>query len=198
MREVLQNLKEDLKQNWTYLHKILFTFSFYLLYKAFLKVLSPETMSPYILIFIIIGFLIFTIDTLIHPISDLAPTSTNPKLEEKKKVANIIVYMFLGITIVATTLYYIYDYYPIVSIITYSLIMAVLSYSFFYKYKTLNKTRIIKTSIAILSIVGIAAIIHSFYLNVKLNINSFMLAFVLGFFILDFFINSWKKPHLQK
>jgi len=192
MLEKLFELKKSLENNWTYLHKILFTFSFYLLYKGFLKVLSPEQMSPFILIFLILGFLIFTIDILIYPVIDIFTVKKPGDLDKETKVANRLAYLGLIITLLATVAYYTTHYYPLVIIIFYSLIMSVLSYAFFMSYCCKSKTKIIKLSILILSVIGIAGIAHSIYLNKALNINTFTLIFILGFFIIDFLVYKWR------
>ncbi len=189
MLDRLIELKKSIEQNWVYLYKVLFTLSFYLLYKAFLKVLSPESMSPYIIIFIIIGFVIFTIDILIYPITDLFVKN---KSNKKLNIANMLVYLSLLITILSTVLYYVTGQYPFDIVVIYSLMMAVLSYSFFIDYKNDGKNKIIKSSIIVLSIIGLAGVIHSFYLNKALNVNTFTLIFVIGFFILDYLIYKWR------
>ena len=192
MLNKLLELKDSLEQNWTYLHKVLFTFSFYLLYKAFLKVLDSETMSPYILIFIVIGFFIFTIDILIYPFIDLFNRKKLKYLDKKRRIANITVYFFISLSILSTIYYYLTHYYPVVNIVIFSLIMSVFSYSFILDYYQNKKAKIIKWAIAILTIIGFAGIIHGFYLNKTLNVNTFTLIFVFGFFIVDFLIYKWR------
>jgi len=192
MIEKLFELKDSLEKNWTYLHKILFTFSFYLLYKGFLKVLTPEQMSPFILVFLVLGFLLFTIDILIYPIIDLFAKEKINYLGKKSKKANLLAYFGLATAFFATVFYYITDYYPLVIVIIYSLIMAVLSYAYFMDYSSKKNKTIIKTSIGALALLGFAGVIHSFYLNKALNVNTFTLIFVLGFFVVDFLIYKWR------
>jgi len=192
MIEKLFEIRDSLEKNWTYLHKILFTFSFYLLYKGFLKVLTPEQMSPFILIFLILGFLLFTIDILIYPIIDLFAKEKLNSPGAKTKKANLWVYFGLATTFFATVFYYITDYYPLVIVVIYSLIMAVLFYAYFMDYSSQKNRTIIKTSIGALALLGFAGVIHSFYLNRALNVNTFTLIFVLGFFVVDFLIYKWR------
>ena len=192
MLNKLLELKDSLEQNWTYLHKVLFTFSFYLLYKAFLKVLDSEAMSPYILIFIVIGFFIFTIDILIYPLINMFSKKSTIIIDKKRKIANIAVYFFISLSILSTLYYYITHYYPTVNIVIFSLIMSVFSYSVILDYYNDKKTIIIKWLIAIFTIIGITGIIHGFYLNKALNVNTFTLIFVFGFFIVDFLIYKWR------
>ena len=192
MLNKLLELKDGLEQNWTYLHKILFTFSFYLLYKVFLKVLDSETMSPYILLFIVLGFFVFTIDILIYPLIDLLAQKNTRIIDKKIKIANNAVYFFTSLSILSTLYYYMTHYYPVVNIVIFSLIMSAFSYSIILDYYHDKKAKIIKWLIVILTIIGLAGIIHGFYLNKVLNVNTFTLIFILGFFIVDFLVYKWR------
>ncbi len=192
MLNKLLELKDSLEQNWTYLHKILFTFSFYLLYKVFLKVLDSETMSPYILLFIVLGFFVFTIDILIYPLIDLLAQKNTRIIDKKIKIANNAVYFFTSLSILSTLYYYMTHYYPVVNIVIFSLIMSAFSYSIILDYYHDKKAKIIKWLIVILTIIGLAGIIHGFYLNKALNVNTFTLIFILGFFIVDFLVYKWR------
>ncbi len=192
MLNKLLELKDGLEQNWTYLHKILFTFSFYLLYKVFLKVLDSETMSPYILLFIVLVFFVFTIDILIYPLIDLLAQKNTRIIDKKIKIANNAVYFFTSLSILSTLYYYVTHYYPVVNIVIFSLIMSAFSYSIILDYYHDKKAKIIKWLIVILTIIGLAGIIHGFYLNKALNVNTFTLIFILGFFIVDFLVYKWR------
>jgi len=196
MLDRLIKLRDNLELNWPYFYRVIFTFAFYLIYKAFLKVLNPEDMSPFILIFIVLGVIVFTIDKLIYPIVDIFTVfKGQDRIDKHKKQIAILVIFLLSLSFIATIGYYITNYYPIINLIIFSLVMASSISSLSLDYSKKNIVLILKLSIAALSIIGIAGIIHSYYLNKELNMNTFMLIFILGFFVLDYISGVWKKKY---
>jgi len=199
MLNYLLKLKEAIDTNWNYFYKILFSFSIYLLYKGFLKVLTFEDMAPYNLIFIIIGFIVFSLDKLINPIIDIYKLlfRKNEEISPNRKKTAIIVFIFFIIMISATLGYYIFSFYPFVNITIFSLMVASLTTSLFINHTKKSINSIIKIVFIILASIGIAGIVHSFYLNENLNINTFTLVFVIGFFIFDYLLNNWKEKYFD-
>ena len=199
MLNLLLNLKEKLSQNWTYIHRILFTFTIYLLFKVFLKVLDLEELIPFALIFVIVGFLVFTIDKLIDPLIDilLLFSKDKTKLDKNRKKTAYLVLFFLILMIISTISYYIFNYYPLVNVVTYTLIMAVLSSALFLNFSSEKVKKTINISVGVLAIIGFIAVAQSFYTNYDLNVNFFLFIFIFGFFILDYRIGVWKKYYLK-
>lgn len=199
MLNLLQNLKENLSSNWTYVHKIIFTFAFYLLFKVFLKVLDFEEIIPFALIFIILGFLVFTIDKLIDPLIDilLLFSKDKNKIDKNRRKTALLVLFLLIIAIISTISYYIFDYYPLVNVVIYTMILAVLCSAFFLDFSSKKIKKTTKISISVLAIIGFIAVAQSFYTNYDLNVNFFLFIFIFGFFILDYRIGVWKKYYLK-
>lgn len=195
MLEKIISLKENLKDNWPYIFKILFTFSFYLIYKAFLKVISPEAMKPYILIFVVLGFLVFSIDKWIYPIVDLMRIIYGEKIDKSKKKIALFVFALIFFAFILVLGYYISGYYPIVYIILFLVLLVPSISALSIDFSNSSIRRIIIVTLSILSIIGISGIIYSFYINEFSNRNLFFIIFLLGYFILDYLISTWMKKY---
>ena len=194
MINLLIKLKDNLSKNWTYVHKIIFSFSFYLLYKVFVRAIGFDEMKPFALIFVLLGFLIYTADKLIDPIINIAYLISNKeKINEKEKNQAISVLIFFILTIIGVISYYITNYYPLASLSIFSIIMADLITGYFIEFSLISIGKKARIAIRVLFILGIAGVIHSFYFNDFLNI--FIFIYIITFFILDYTLDYWKRKY---
>ncbi len=186
-------LKESLDSNWTYIHKILFTFTFYLIYKVFVRAIGFEEMKPYSLIFIIIGFLVFTMDSWIGRFISFLKIFSSQKSGTQDKLTSIVVISFLFLMIILGILFFITGYYPYVSLSIFTGITSILISYYFLDFRSEKFRKISKWMILTLIIPGLAGIVHSFYYNDVLNIFNFI--FIIGFFILENRLFYWKTKN---
>jgi hypothetical protein len=192
MLEKLIKLKENLNQNWTYIQKILFTFSFYLIYKVFVRAIGFDEMKPFALIFILLGFLVFSMDKLLQPLIDfIVLFDKKNKLSKKVKLRAIWIMVLLFIMILGVIAFYILKYYPLVSISFFTGIFAVLLTGIFEDYTLDSIKKVVKIVTVILFFIGLAGCIHSIYYNDILNIFNFI--YIVAFFIFDYRLDFWKK-----
>jgi hypothetical protein len=192
MLEKLIKLKENLNQNWTYIQKILFTFSFYLIYKVFVRAIGFDEMKPFALIFILLGFLVFSMDKLLQPLIDfIVLFDKKNKLSKKVKLRAIWIMVLLFIMILGVIAFYILKYYPLVSISFFTGIFAVLLTGIFEDYTLDSIKKVVKIVTVILFFIGLAGCIHSIYYNDILNIFNFI--YIVALFIFDYRLDFWKK-----
>ncbi len=188
----LKKLKKDLDQNWTYTHKILFTFSFYLIYKVFVRAIGFDEMKPFALIFILFGFFIFSMNKLLQPLIDfIIIFNKNNHLSKREKLRAIWVILLISLMITGIIAFYITRYYPLVSISFYMGIFATFVIGIYEDYTLEMINKIVKIVSTILFFIGLAGCIHSIYFNDILNIYNFI--YIIGFFIFDYRLDYWKK-----
>ena len=195
MINILVKLKKNLEKNWSYVHKILFTFTFYLTFKIFVKVIDINEMLPYSIIFILLGFLVYTIDKLIDPFIDILLFFSNRRseLDANRKRQVLVVLFFILLTIGSTITYFSTKYYPLVSISLFSAIMAVISTGLFQKYTLYSIGKVVKFAVFAMFLLGMGGVFQCFYRNAVLTITLFI--FIVLFFILDYRLDYWKKNY---
>ncbi len=192
MLKKLIELRDNLDQNWTYIHKILFTFTFYLVYKVFVRAIGFEEMKPFALIFILLGFFVFSMNKLIQPVIDFIELfNKNNQLTKREKLRAIWVIILLTLMILGAIAFYFTKYYPLVSFSFFFGILSIFVTGIFEDYTLDMIKKVVRIVSVILFLVGLAGCIHSIYYNDVLNIFNFI--FIISFFIFDYRLDYWKK-----
>ena len=186
-------LKENLEKNWTFVHKILFSLSVFLLFRALVRVSSIDTMRVYSLVFVLIGFYVYTIDKWVEPLVDFFKFISKKDIDDNAKNSAILVVAFMLITILSVVLYYVTGFYPYIAVFIFSAIQSVLFTAIFKKYKPEKKGRLLKIVLLAMTLLGIAGMIYSFYYHSGLNVILFI--YIVAFFMVDALIGYWQKHY---
>lgn len=192
MLKHLKKLNENLEKNWTFVLKLIFTLSVFFLYRVFIKSFDFESLQLFNLIFVMIGFLVYTLDKLLPSVIIFLEIlgKTNEKLSEKIRIKSFLSSAFIILSIFSVIMFYITKAYPWASLSILFWCMAVFTTDYFGDYKTKYTSGIVKVLVLTLTILGIISVAHCFVYNVLLNIYLFI--FIIVFFIYDFILDYWK------
>ena len=193
MLKQLKKLNVNLEKNWTFAHKVTFTLSVFIMYRVFIRSFDFESMQVFNLLFIMAGFLVYTIDKLLPSVICFFELFTNKEenLTKKIRIQTILTVLLIIASFCFIILFYITGDYPWASFCIFGWCMAVYSFDFFTDHKTQTVTNIVRIFIILVTILGVLSIVHCFYYNVLLNVYFFV--YIIIFFTYDFIPLRWIK-----
>jgi len=184
--------KRKLDGNWTYVHKILFSFAVYLLYKVFVRATSLEEMRPYSLIFILAGFYVYTLDISLTPVVDILSFFNKKQRERRLRYCTLCSLFFMVLTIIAVVAYYHSGYYPYIGIFIFSAVQSAMLARYEPAYFYEEKLKQAKAILVLMFVLGLAGVVHCFIYNDGLNVILFI--YIIMFFVFDVILDRWQKP----
>lgn len=195
MLKQLKKLNENLEKNWTYVLKVIFTLSVFFLYRVFIKSVGYEFLQLFNLIFVMAGILVYTLDKLLAPVITFLEIvfESNASLPVKTRIKSVLTSVFIAASIFSVIMYYITKTYPWASVSLILWCLAVYITEFYGEYKTKTISVIIRTIILVLTVLGIASVIHCFVYNDLLNIYLFI--FIIVFFTYDLIFEFCDLKH---
>ncbi|MGE5356130.1 MAG: hypothetical protein ACM3PT_07815 [Deltaproteobacteria bacterium] len=197
MLKILKDLNKKLDNNYSIVHKVIFTLSVFLLYRVFIRSIGYDDFSIFNLIFVLIGFFVYSVDKLIPVIINVLESilKTDEKISYKTRVQSFIAFVFILISVFSAIMYFITSKYAWASMSVVFLCIAVLSVYFASEYASNFYKLSVMIFIVLTLILGITSIVHCFIYNDLLNI--YLFVFIIIFFLTDLIIPVFYKGKLS-
>lgn len=187
----LYNTRKALESNYNFFHRVIFTISVYVLHRVFVMAVGYEFISTLNLIFIIAGFVVFSLDKLIRPVIWLSEMIFSKFSGNKAKwLFAVTSIAFLFASFIAMILYYATGilFWSGISIIT--LCSSVFSSEFLHCNRILSATHYFRLGLTVLIIYGFIAAYQSAGSNDPANLH--VVAYIAIFILYVFLSERWK------